>query len=93
MSDDRHGVVQGRYDLQLRPEDMPGHTTGPSLLEQRMAWEEAHPRPENIRRAERMIVRALVAEGFGRQHQVTHQESFEIAVDNLLISVRINPDA
>lgn len=64
-----------------------------SLLAQRMAWEETHPRPENIRRAERMIVRALVAEGFGRQHQVTHHDRFEIAVDNLLIRVEINPDA
>lgn len=63
------------------------------LLAARLEWERTHPRPESLRKAERMIVRALVAEGFGRQYQVTREDGFEIAVDDLLIFVKLNPDA
>ena len=76
----------------MSADDSPIRPRG-SLLDARLAWEAANPRPENIRRAERMIVRALVAEGFGRQTQVTHHDRFSIAVDNLIIRVEINPDA
>src|SRR4051812_2072680 len=62
------------------------------LLKARLEYEAANPRPETLRRAEKAIVQALVAEGFGRQYQVTRSDSFEIAVDDLLISVRVDPD-
>lgn len=57
-----------------------------------MTLEKEHPRPESLRRAERVIVRALVAEGFGRQYQVTRDDRFEIAVDDLLIRVEVVSD-
>lgn len=62
------------------------------LLRARLEWEAANPKPESLRRAERMIVRALVAEGFGRQYQVTRQDGFEISVDDLLIRVEHDPE-
>lgn len=77
-----------------RPSDMMRHRcaamreAGP-LLRARLEAEAANPRAESIVRAERAIVRALVAEGFGRQHQVTRRDRFEIAVDDLLIRVEV----
>ena len=62
------------------------------LLKARLEYEAANPRPETLVRAERAIVRALVAEGLGRQYQVTGSDRFEIAVDDLIISVRVDPD-
>lgn len=60
------------------------------LLAARLAWEAEHPRSEVLMRAERAIVRGLVAEGFGPQHQVTRHDRFEIAVDGLLIRVELD---
>lgn len=57
------------------------------LLRARLEWEAANPRPKSIVRAERAIVRALKADGFGTQHQVTRHDRFDIAVDDLLIRV------
>jgi hypothetical protein len=85
-----------------KPSDVLGHRcaamqaateveAGP-LLKARLEYEAANPRPETLVRAEKAIVRALVAEGFGRQYQVTRDDSFEIAVDDLLIRVRVDPD-
>jgi hypothetical protein len=62
------------------------------LLRARLAAEKANPRPGSIIRAERAIVRALVAEGFGPQSQVTRHDRFDIAVDDLLIRVEHRPD-
>jgi hypothetical protein len=62
------------------------------MLKRRLEYEAANPRPETLVRAEGAIVRARVAEGFGRQYQVTDRDRFEIAVDDLLISVRVDPD-
>jgi hypothetical protein len=59
------------------------------LLAARLKFEAENPRPESLVRAERAIVRALNDAGFGRQGQVTRQEGFEIAVDDLLIRVEI----
>lgn len=64
----------------------------PDLLARRLAWERAHPRPEALRHAERMIVQGLEAYGFGRQYQVTRNDGFEIAVDDLLIRVEHRPE-
>lgn len=63
-----------------------------SLLEQRIAWEQANPRPESLRKAERVIVTALNAAGFGRQSQVTKRDGFDIAVDDLVIRVEHHPE-
>lgn len=61
-----------------------------SLLRKRLEWEAAHPRPEPLRRAERAIVRGLAAEfGKGQQHQVTHETGFEIAIEGLIITVKL----
>lgn len=60
------------------------------LLAARLAWEAENPRPESLRKIERMIVRGLVADGFGRQYQVTREDGFEIAVGDLLIRVEID---
>jgi hypothetical protein len=57
------------------------------LLAARLQWELDNPRPVNLRRAEKMIVQGLVAYGFGRQYQVTSFDSFQIAVDDLIITV------
>jgi hypothetical protein len=43
----------------------------------------------SIRRAERGIVRGLAAEGLTDQHQVTHGDRFEIAVEDLRIRVEV----
>jgi hypothetical protein len=64
-----------------------------SLLARRLAYEAANPQPESVRRAERAIVRALRAAGFGRQYQVTEHGRFRIAVDDLIIDVRIDESA
>jgi len=71
----------------------PSNSEAGPLLRRRLEWEAENPRPESISRAERAIVRSLVAHGFGRQYQVTHHDHFEIAVDDLLIRVEVNPDA
>ena len=63
---------------------------GSDLVRARQQWEREHPRPESLRSAERAIVRALRTAGFGSQHQVTHDDSFEIAVDDLLIRVALD---
>ena len=68
-----------------------GMTVGP-LLQARLAWEAANPRPESLRRVERMIVRGLKDEGLGPQSQVTHECGFEIACDDVLIRVEYSPD-
>jgi hypothetical protein len=62
-----------------------------ALLEARLAWEREHPRPETLVRAEKTIVQALNAAGFGRQYQVTRENGFEIAVDDLIIRVERDP--
>jgi hypothetical protein len=62
------------------------------LLAARLQWERDHPRPDNLRKAEKMVVRELKRYGFGDQYQVTKEDSFEIAVDDIIISVRMNPD-
>lgn len=77
-----------------RPSDIMRHhcagmqeaEVGP-LLAARLEYEAENPRPDVLTRAERAIVRGLNAEGFGRQHQVTRPDRFEIAVDGLLIRV------
>lgn len=61
---------------------------GPLLL-RRLAWEIENPRPESLIRAEKTIVQALNAAGFGRQYQVTRQDGFAIAVDDLVIRVDV----
>jgi hypothetical protein len=61
-------------------------------LAARLEWERQHPRPESLRKAERMVVRGLKDAGFGDQYQVTKEDSFEIAVDDIIVSVRMNPD-
>ena len=63
------------------------------LLKARLEYEAAHPRNERLRRAEEMIVKGLIAFGFGKQYQVTREDSFEIAVDDLIISVRVDHEA
>ena len=40
-----------------------------------------------------MIVQGLNGYGFGQQSQVTRDDGFSIAVDNLIITVDLNPDA
>ena len=72
--------------MEIDPEKHP-------LLAQRLQWELDHPRPESLRKAEKMIVQGLNAYNFGRQHQVTREDGFSIAVDNLIITVDLNPDA
>lgn len=67
-----------------------GIECGP-LLTARLQWEAENPRPESLRRAEKMVVQALAASGFGRQYQVTRADGFEIAVDDLLIRVDLLP--
>lgn len=67
----------------INPEEHP-------LLAKRLQWELDNPQPENLRKAEKMIVQGLIAAGFGRQHQVTGHDSFEIAVDDIIISVEMN---
>lgn len=62
------------------------------LLAARLKWEEENPRPVQLREAEKMIVRGLNEYGFGSQHQVTDHDRFEIAVDNLLITVVYDAD-
>lgn len=61
------------------------------LLAARLEWEREHPRNEQLVRAERAVVQGLDREGFGTQHQVTRDGGFEIAVDDLLVSVRLAP--
>jgi hypothetical protein len=61
------------------------------LLCERIAWEAKHPRPWQLIAAERAIVRGLKDAGLGTQHQVTHQDRFEIAVGDLLIRVEHSP--
>jgi hypothetical protein len=60
------------------------------LLYERLKWEAANPRPEPLCRAEQIIVRALRDGGFGSQSQVTFEDRFEIATDDLIVSVRLN---
>lgn len=62
------------------------------LLAARLAWERANPRPVSLVHAERMIVQGLNAYGFGRQSQVTRQDGFEIAVDDLIVRVEHRPE-
>lgn len=64
-----------------------------TLLSKRLQWEADNPRPESLRRAEQMIVQGLKRAGFGQQHQVTAYNSFEIAVDDIIISVELNASA
>lgn len=63
------------------------------LLAARLAWEAENPRPEPLRRAERAIVRALRDAGFGSQSQVTRGDGFDIATDDIIVRVEVNPDA
>lgn len=62
-----------------------------SLLAKRLAWEAENPRSEQLRRVERAIVRALRDAGFGKQLQVTHADAFDIAVDDLIVTVKHDP--
>jgi len=73
-------------DLDIDLDDHP-------LLKARLEYEREHPRNERLRRAEEMVVKGLIAYGFGRQYQVTREDSFEIAVDDLIISVSVDPSA
>lgn len=77
---DEDGMVRGPDEVECGP-----------LLAARLRWETENPRPESLRRAEKMLVQALVASGFGRQYQVTRADGFEIAVDDLLIRVELLP--
>ena len=63
------------------------------LLVARLQWELDHPRPHSLRKAEKMIVQGLRAYGFGQQSQTTMPDGFDIAVDDIIISVFINKDA
>ena len=69
--------------LEVDPEQHP-------LLAARLQWELDNPRPESLRKAEKMIVQGLVQYGFGQQYQVTAYNSFEIAVDDIVITVELN---
>jgi hypothetical protein len=62
------------------------------LLTARLQWELDHPRPESLRKAEQLVVRGLKQAGFGNQYQVTRRDGFEIAVDDIIVSVRMNPE-
>jgi hypothetical protein len=63
-----------------------------SLLEQRIKWEQENPRPEQLRKAEEMIVRGICEYELGNQFQVTRQNSFDICTDEgLTISVHFDP--
>ena len=64
-----------------------------SLLAARLKWEAENPWPEPLRRAERAVVIALRDAGFGTQSQVTKADGFDIATDDLIVNVRLNPDA
>jgi hypothetical protein len=58
------------------------------LLQARLDWEAANPRPENLRRAERAIVRGLAAEfGKGKQSQYTSRDGFTIFIEGLEVVV------
>lgn len=59
------------------------------LLARRLQQERENPRPLSLVHAERMIVQGLKAYGFGIRHQVTRENGFEIATDDLLIQVKI----
>lgn len=60
------------------------------LLFAHLKWEAEHPRPEPLRRAERVFVRALRDNGFGSQSQVTFDDGFDIATDDIILTVRMN---
>jgi hypothetical protein len=62
------------------------------LLAARLRAEREHPRPLPLVHAERAIVQALDAYGFRRQFQVTRDNGFEIAVDDLIVRVEHKPD-